>query len=354
MKHICLLLTSLVFVCGGVGAQDERIRFNETDHNFGVIGEKDGNASVDFTLTNDSKVPVVITKVTASCGCTTPVWTKEPIEKGKTGTISVSYNPVGRIGTFAKTITVYVNQADPYYLRITGEVVAEQKKIVPEETYPEAMGSYLLKSKDLNFGRVAWKEAKTIRLEVFNNSDAPVTQKVWKLPQFLSVVFNPVVIPAKTAATVDVTLNVQSEDYLGNISGDIMLLINDVRQSLPYSATVLDNFSQWQTTQKADAGKINVSASRINFGDFSFGTGRIIKISNSGKSLLNVHNIQSSNPLITVSKTQFSINPGEIAEFKVTADNKKIRSKLSSTLSIITDDPNMPVYEIAVVADGKR
>jgi len=351
MKRISLLLTSLILFCGWVGAQNDNISFNETEHDFGVIGEKNGNATFDFVLTNNSSDPVVITNAVASCGCTKPVWTKEPIEKGKQGTIAVSYNPVGRIGVFDKTITVYLNnQSTPVKLKIKGTVVKDNiEKKKPEDDYPVAFGKYLLKSKDLNFGRIAQKETKTIRLEVFNNSDNPVTQKTMKLPKYLTVAFNPAVIPAKTAGVVDVTLNVTDNNIYGNLPGNFTLLINDVHQSLPYSATVFDDFSQWPATKKASAGKIGVS-SEINFGNLTSGDSRTLKISNSGKSALNVRSIQSSNPLVTVSKSHFAVNPGEIVDVKVNTDAKAIQSKLSAKLSVISDDPNTPVAEISVVA----
>src|SRR6185503_14722042 len=41
----------------------------------------------EFTFTNNGKVPMVITNVQASCGCTTPAWSKEPILPGGTGFI---------------------------------------------------------------------------------------------------------------------------------------------------------------------------------------------------------------------------------------------------------------------------
>ena len=353
MKRIYLLLTSLLLLSGWVGAQNEKISFNETEHDFGIIGEKDGNANFDFILKNNSNEPVVITKVTASCGCTTPVWSGEPILQKKTGTVSVSYNPLGRIGSFAKTITVYVNQLSPIYLKIKGEVVESKKKIVPEEEYPVAMGNYLLKTKELNFGKMAVKEKKTIRLEVFNNSDMPITPKTQKLPKNVSVVFDPVVVPAKTAAVMDVNLNVQDDSSYGNLSGEITLLIDKSRLSFPYSATIVDDFSQWTSEKKSNAGKMNVSMSEIDFGNISSGFAKTLKISNSGKSVLNIHTIKSSHPSITVSKTRLSINPGEIAEIKVNADANKIPPKLTSALVFVTDDPQLPIYEIPVVANKK-
>lgn len=352
MKRICLILTSLFLLCGWVAAQNETISFNETEHDFGVIGEKDGTANFVFVITNRSKEPVVITKVATSCGCTTPMWTKEPVEPGKQGQVSVSYNPLGRIGSFSKTITVYINQGTPNYVRIKGEVVSGKKKINPQEIYPVAFGDYLLKSKELSFGQVGWKAEKIIRLEVFNNSAAPMTQKVLKLPKYLSVTFDPAILPPKTGATIDVSLNAQDENSYGNLSGDIPLLINNVHQSLSYSATVVDDFSQWASDKKANAGKINVSLTEINFGNFSSSAGKTLKISNSGKSALTIRAIQSTDPAVTVSKTRLVINPNEIAELTVNADSKKIQSNaLSAKLMIFSDDPNMPVYPIPVTAN---
>jgi hypothetical protein len=258
---------------------------------------------------------------------------------------------LGRVGAINRTVTVNTNQPNPIYLKITGNVIRGTIRIVPEEVYPEALGSYLLKTKELDFGQVGLKETRTIRLEVYNNSDAPVTQKVFKSPKHLSVVFNPVVMPAKTGAIVDISLNVQDEALFGNMSEELTLQINDGRHSFPFTATILEDFSQWTAAKKANAGKINVSISEVNFGNFSSGNSKTLKISNSGKSLLNIRAIQSSSPSITVSKTKFNIKPGEIAEIKVNADNKKIQSALSSTLSIFTDDPNMPVYNVLVAAN---
>jgi len=351
MKRISLLLTSLIIFCGWVGAQNDKISFNETEHDFGVVGEKNGNVTCDFVFTNNSNNSIVITNAVAACGCTKPVWTKEPVEPGKRGTISVSYNPLGRVGVFSKPVTVYFNnQSTPIIVKIKGTVVrADVAKKKPEDDYPVALGSYLLKSKDLNFGRIGLKEAKTIRLEVFNNSDKPVTQKTVKLPKYLTVAFNPAIIPVKTAGVMDVTMNVQENNLYGNLLSDFTLLINDTRQSFPFSATVLDDFSQWTAAKKASAGKINVNSSEINFGNLSAGNSRTLKISNSGKSALNVRSIQSSDPLVTVSKSHFVVNPGEIVDVKVNADIKKIQSRLSAKLSIISDDPNMPISEISVI-----
>ena len=78
-------------------------------HDFGKFGENDGSVTAVFVITNNTDAPIVLTNVRASCGCTTPTWTQEPIEPGKTGEISVSYNPKGRPGPFEKVVTVTTN-----------------------------------------------------------------------------------------------------------------------------------------------------------------------------------------------------------------------------------------------------
>ena len=65
-----------------------------------------------------------MSRVHASCGCTTPTWTKEPIEPGKKGSVTVAYNPLGRPGVFTKTITVFTNASEENVtLLIKGEVI---------------------------------------------------------------------------------------------------------------------------------------------------------------------------------------------------------------------------------------
>ena len=351
MKRISLLLTGLFLLCGWIGAQNDKISFNETNHNFGIIGDRDGNVSFDFIMTNNSNEPIVISRVTTTCGCTTPSWTKEPIAPGKTGTVTVGYSPLGRIGVIDKVITVFTNQPTPFSLKISGEVVRGKMSVDYETLYPVVLGNYRLKSKELNFGQVGFKEPATLALEVFNNSDVAITQKALKLPKYLSVDFEPAVIPSKTAGIIHVILNVQDENFFGHLSGDLTMQVNEANHVFPFSAIVLDNFSKWPAAKKNNSGKININISEINFGNFSSGNSRTIKISNSGKELLNIRNVQSSNPSITAPKTKLSINPGEISEIKIVADNKKIKSKLLSTLTIISDDPNKPVYEISVVAN---
>lgn len=84
------------------------IVFVEESHDFGTI--KEGTlATKEFKFKNTGKEPLIITNASASCGCTTPEWPKEPIRPGATGVIKVVYNSQGRPGAFQKSVTVQSN-----------------------------------------------------------------------------------------------------------------------------------------------------------------------------------------------------------------------------------------------------
>ena len=123
MKKYSLLLVCLIFTLVAM-SQKPVINFGVKEHDFGKINEKDGNVTYKFEFTNKGKAPLVVSKVQASCGCTTPSWSKEPIEAGKKGAITVTYNTLGRPGVFTKTITVYSNDSiAQVVLIIKGEVI---------------------------------------------------------------------------------------------------------------------------------------------------------------------------------------------------------------------------------------
>jgi len=101
-------------------------KFNEETHEFGNIKEGP-NAVFDFVFTNVGKEPLIIQDCKASCGCTTPDWTKAPVLPGQQGKITVKYDTKGRVGTFNKSIFIASNAKSKekrYELVITGNVLA--------------------------------------------------------------------------------------------------------------------------------------------------------------------------------------------------------------------------------------
>ncbi len=97
--------------------------FQSQTHDFGKIKQGEP-VTHEFKFTNTGSVPMIITNVQASCGCTTPAWTREPIAPGGEGFIKATYNAAA-LGAFNKTVTVTANVENGFLqLAIKGEVQA--------------------------------------------------------------------------------------------------------------------------------------------------------------------------------------------------------------------------------------
>ncbi|MBQ8463058.1 MAG: DUF1573 domain-containing protein [Prevotella sp.] len=108
-----LLLLTMMLLGGMTFAMAQKqaeIKFDKVTHNFGSFSEKEPVVSCIFTFENVGETPLVINQAIASCGCTVPEYTKDPIKPGEKGQIKVTYNGTGKYpGHFKKSITVRTN-----------------------------------------------------------------------------------------------------------------------------------------------------------------------------------------------------------------------------------------------------
>jgi hypothetical protein len=83
-------------------------QFSEMTYDFGTINEGQVIERV-FNFTNNGQAPLVISNITASCGCTSPDWTKSPVQPGKTGFVKVVFNSAAKSGAQSPTVTIQAN-----------------------------------------------------------------------------------------------------------------------------------------------------------------------------------------------------------------------------------------------------
>ena len=129
-KNMKQLITILFIglICLSVNAQDKvaKIEFKSDTIDYGTI-EKGSDGVRVFEFTNTGDAPLIISKVSSSCGCTIPKKPKGAILPGKTGEISVKYD-TNRVNPIRKTITVISNAETPTVaLKIKGLVVDSSK-----------------------------------------------------------------------------------------------------------------------------------------------------------------------------------------------------------------------------------
>lgn len=127
MKKIFLLLMMLASLVANAQQEQPEIKFDKTVHNFGTFSEKTPVQTAVFTFTNIGKAPLIINQAIASCGCTIPSYTKEPIMPGEKGTVKVTYNGKGKFpGHFKKSITIRTNgKVEMVRLYIEGDMKEE-------------------------------------------------------------------------------------------------------------------------------------------------------------------------------------------------------------------------------------
>ena len=146
MKQLFLTMALAAASVLSVQAQDKKggaeFKFKEETHDFGTIKEGPVATTV-FEFTNVGNEPLIIQSASASCGCTTPEWPKEPVLPGKKGKITVSYNTQGRVAPFTKDVYIVSNAKMPegkerYELHIKGTVVAAENPAKPADAKPAA------------------------------------------------------------------------------------------------------------------------------------------------------------------------------------------------------------------------
>lgn len=127
MRKLLFTLVGVMFFAAASFAQGQ-LKFNKMVHDFGKVNEGPV-VTYSFEVTNTGTAPVVITDAQASCGCTTPEWSKNPIMPGGKTTIKVGYDTKGRPNAFDKTITVVSNaENNREVLRIKGSVTPKAAK----------------------------------------------------------------------------------------------------------------------------------------------------------------------------------------------------------------------------------
>lgn len=128
MKKILLLMVLAFGISYAYAQSGAEIKFEKTTHDFGTFSENEPIVTYEFEFKNIGDAPLVIHQAIASCGCTVPDYTKEPIAPGKSGKIKVTYNGTGRYpGHFKKSITLRTNgKTEMMRLYIEGDMTAKE------------------------------------------------------------------------------------------------------------------------------------------------------------------------------------------------------------------------------------
>lgn len=112
--------------------------FDQPIHDFGTVAE--GTEVVhEFKFKNTGKAALVVVNATATCGCTVPTWTKEPIAPGGEGSLLVKFNTSGKPNAQSKTVTIKANtESGTETVTIKGNVTAKAQPAGAVQALPNS------------------------------------------------------------------------------------------------------------------------------------------------------------------------------------------------------------------------
>ena len=104
-----------------------KIEFETSSFNFGTITEGAVIKHV-FKFKNIGTVPLVISDIQTSCGCTVPDWQRSPIPAGTSSEVRVQFNSEGKHDAQEKPIRVIANTLpNETVLMLSGKVTPKPK-----------------------------------------------------------------------------------------------------------------------------------------------------------------------------------------------------------------------------------
>ena len=351
------IFSTIIMALGAVVmmAQDPVITFEKTEHDFGKINEEDGRVSVVFNFKNEGMSPLVLSNVRASCGCTTPTWTKEPVEPGKTGSITVTYNPNGRPGRFQKTVTITSNATEPSKrVYIKGEVIPKQAK--PVNKYTVAVGELSMKTKTLDLGTIKKGESKSGELEYTNLKEAE--HKV----ELATNAADAYLINQVTLANVKqnevgkfmFVLDSKLTKLYGPVEVYAYVVVDGKKElsetyKLTIKANIEEDFSQMTVEQKQQAPILEVAAEQ-QVGKIAAGKAHkyAFSLKNSGANPLEVRRVYCTNKNITV-KAPKAVKSGKKGAVNVEINTKGLEpGAYTREVVVITNDYKNPVKKVKI------
>lgn len=353
-----ILLVSVVSANGQMAVTT--IKMAETEYDFGTFKEEAGRQTYDFYVTNTGNQPLVIQNIVASCGCTTPEWTKAPIAPGSKGKITAIYDPKDRPGAFNKTLSVYTNsKPEVTVLTIKGQVTPREKTV--EELFTFPVGGVRFESIQLAFTNVKKNDRKIRVMQVVNTSDEPVKIEFENVPAHLTLKANPETLKPGQKGLVEGTYDAAKNNGWGTVSDMVRIKLNGVPQTNQYyyvSANLVEDFSNLSKEELANAPVFKLDATTVDVGKMKGASEKEVefKFTNSGKSDLYIRHVRASCGCTAIHQGQqnAAIKPGQSSSIKATFNSGGYSGKVTKTIYVYANDPMKSEVVLMVSADVEQ
>lgn len=362
---MCLLWTAVLTTWSQTPSERDSMMWTgplhwlERVHDFGAFSENDEQINCEFRFVNTSDEPVTILQAAASCGCTVPSYTTDPIQPGDTAAISVRFNPVGQAGRFEKAVYVRTNAThERVRLAVKGAVIAGETTVA--KRYPVDMGPLKLRNGVAMVGKVTRGLGKSVYLDGYNSSRDSIRPTFSHVPDYLSIISTPEVVPPGELVSLSLYFQGEKCQEWGLITDSLQVAPNPGMESytLPVAVFVEEDFSKLTPEQLAKAPQLQQSADRIDLGEVELNSTSPVTaemtLTNLGKEPLIIRRAYTSDPGLTVGVVDETVKKGKSTQLTVTFDpSVQPTGIINAKLTLITNDPAEPTRTIRIVGTRK-
>ena len=147
MKKTTIIALAGLFLLGtavAAAGKEARAKFKEETWDFGKIKQGEMLAH-EFVFVNEGDAPLVIERVSTSCGCTAALASEDKIPPGKEGRIKASFDTRGYSGSVVKYVYVESNDAagGRRELKLTAEIEVPPQPRIELDRYNIDLGLIL-------------------------------------------------------------------------------------------------------------------------------------------------------------------------------------------------------------------
>lgn len=347
-RFISALMVLLCFTVGVYAQQQGKtvLRFDTTTWNFGNIQEVDGKVSHTFHFTNTHTAPVVIEEVISTCGCTIPIYSKQPIKPGSTGTVTVTFDPKGRTNFFSKSIRVVSNSGQSVNTLWIKGTINTMNRI--EDEYPYSLSSDILIDRmTLSYDLLQHNGiSKQMEVKIYNRSDKTIklSYSLFDKSGCLSISMPPS-LQSRSCATIKITAS-PLKGFYGTLKDKIIINANSIPGSpIQVFGTVIDDMRKVNT---ATAPRMKCSQSYFNLGNLSSQKHiqKKVKVTNEGATPLIIRKIECPASFSTNIRGEKVLKPNENLEVLFELNASSLRQPLDAKVKFITNDVRQPVHTV--------
>jgi len=239
LTAVILGVIGIVLPASAAGKQ-ARVKFKEEAWDFGKITQGE-ILTHEFVFTNEGDAPLVIEKVTTSCGCTAALASEEKIGPGKEGRIKTSFDSRGYSGRIVKYVYVESNDAGASRRELS---LRAEIEVMPQPRIE-------LSAYNIDLGLSLEGEEASTRVVIKNPGELELSIEIAH-PEFKFLANDkPAVFPLKIAAGKELGLEVRlpSQNKIGTLRDYVLIKSND-----PVRSTLSIYISRYVITREALKG----------------------------------------------------------------------------------------------------